>query len=481
MKIKINFKNKFFFDIDLDLLYMAYGMFPQNKVIENFTKTQNQNHTSEKANDNTGILPVNGHDIYNYVARYGMANFKIQTILKLDSKLDHEMLLKAVRLSVDAEPVFGCRLMQNQPPYWKRLDDIDKTTFCSFEETDNLDEAIEVFLESPLDMDNDPMVKLKLISSGEYDTLCVKINHTCCDGTGTKEYLKLLSDIYTCLDIYGDYIPKPSVRSRHDQDRLFSELGIKDPEAAWNPLLDIPKTMWAFPWLQGKRNIASVAVNRFSKGHIEELYEYGKAREAKINDIILTAFYRAMFEMSQPLPGIPMDISSTVDLRRYLPKQKTEAIRNFSGGFDTRIARVADEPFEGTLSRVVTMMNAIKNGRPGLQSAIGLERVEKANFYETLSFYQTASQCSGYIDKCAPVLSNLGFIDKTFLKFGKTYVEDAYIVPPAVSAPGILLCVSSYNGILTLAISYYQAQVRCDDVERLLNLIKKELIANCGL
>lgn len=460
-----------FCEIDSGLLWLACKIFPQN----------NQARTYENIKDIPGVLPANGHDIYNYVARYGMANFKIQAIMQLDGRLDPDKFLKAIRLSVDVEPVFGCRFIRNHPPYWKRLDDINNTIFCTFEENDNLDDAVQRFMESPLDMDNDPMVKLKVISSGLYDTLCVQINHTCCDGTGAKEYLKLLSDIYSCID-KGDYVPKPNSRTRQDQDRLFSELGITDPEAAWDPLLEVPKTMWTFPWQPAKVDItpiAHVVVCRLPNGHIDQMYQYGKARGARINDIIMTAFYRVMFEMSQPLYGIPMDISSTVDLRRYLPNQKTEAIRNFSGGFDTRMARLAEEPFEGTLSRVVAMMNEIKKRRPGLQSAVGLERVEKANFHETLAFYQNLSQCSSYVDKCAPVISNLGFIDKSLIKFGEIVVTDAYIVPPAVSAPGVLLCISSYNDILTLAISYYQGQVNGDHIVRLLELIKKELIENC--
>ena len=141
-----------------------------------------------------------------------MANFQIQAIMKLDGRLDFDKLSRAVRLSVDAEPVFGCRFVENDPPYWKRLDNIDKIKFCSFEETDNPDEAIQRFLESPLDMDNDPMVKVKLIRSDQYDTLCLKINHACCDGAGTKEYIQLLSEIYSCIDQENDiFIPKPSI------------------------------------------------------------------------------------------------------------------------------------------------------------------------------------------------------------------------------------------------------------------------------
>ncbi|MDF2524186.1 MAG: uncharacterized protein K0R31_1827 [Clostridiales bacterium] len=483
-----------FFEINLDFLYMSYQMFPPsimsslnklNKTISKFIYKENQIHTYEKVEGTPGIMPATGNDIYNYVARYGMANFQIQTVMKLNGRLDFDKLLKAVRLTIDAEPVFGCRFIENQPPYWKSLEDADITTLCTFEETGNLDEAVQRFLESPLDMDKDPMIKLKLIRSDSFDTLCLKINHTCCDGTGAKEYLQLISEFYSRIDSNEIFVPEPINRSRKDQDRLFNALEIRDPEAIRNPKQDIPRTLWTFPWRPGKPNDARVAVCNLPKGHINIMSKYAKTRGATINDLLVTAFYRAMFEISQPLYGIPMDISMTVDLRRYLPDKKTEGIRNFSGGFNTRIPRIINEPFEGTLSRVVQMMDKIKTGRPGLQSAIGLEHVEKDDFHQTLSFYRTISQLckqiSGYIPQCAPVFSNLGFLDRSLIKFGENTVTDAYIVPPALCAPGLLLCIGTYNDVLTMSVSYYATQVRRDSIERVLNLIKKELLEGCRL
>ncbi len=304
-----------------------------------------------------------------------------------------------------------------------------------------------------------------------------KNNHTCCDATGVKEYLQLLSDIYTAIEPeMGIFVPKPRRRTRSDQDRLFETLGIKDPDSAWNPLLEIPKTLWPFPWQPGLPEIPRTVISKIPAGHIEGMRKYGKSRDATINDLLLTSYYRVMFELSQPPYDTPMDIGSTVDLRRYLPDHKTEAIRCFSGGIYTKLSRKAQEPFDSTLARVVSMMKEIKRNTPGLQSAVGLERIEKANFHETIAFYRTAGQNYRYTDMCAPALSNLGYLSKTPFKFGDATVTDAHIVPPSVCAPGLLICIGSYNDIMTMAISYYDPQVPREFVENILLLIKSELI-----
>src|SRR4051812_19530394 len=87
-------------------------------------------------------FPANGHDICNYIARYGMANHQIQAIMRLDGRLDFEKLSKAVRLSIDAEPVFGCRFVEGNPPYWKRVSNINESMLSSLEISEKPDEAV---------------------------------------------------------------------------------------------------------------------------------------------------------------------------------------------------------------------------------------------------------------------------------------------------------------------------------------------------
>lgn len=452
------------------------------KMLEKFMDTFN---LSRNMKDREGSFPANGHDIYNYVGRYNMSNLMIQAIIRLDGRLDFDKLKRAVRLSIEAEPVFGCRFVEDDPPYWKPLENIGMINFCSFEETSDIEQAIQKFAQTPIDIDNDPMVKVKLIRSEKYDILGIKLNHACCDGAGAQEYVQLLGDIYTELDKEnGIYIPEPRIAGREDQNRLFTELGITNPDPIFIPGSDILLPMWPFPWEQSGSNTTRISVCRIPCIHFNAIRDYAKAKGATINDCILTAYYRAMLDMKQPIYGLPMEIPVTVNLRRYLPDQKTKAIRNFSGSVTTRLTMCINEPFGETLRRVTEMMSEIKKGYPGLQSAIGLERLENISFKETLAYYQAATDtrkthlsCPLYFgDKCVPTLSNLGNMSKSLIRFGTNTAVDAYILPPVIRAPGVMLMASTYNSVLTLAIGYYKSTVSRENIEKLLNKIKEELI-----
>ncbi|HEX9060747.1 MAG TPA: condensation domain-containing protein [Clostridia bacterium] len=442
----------------------------------------------KKVKNDLNYIPADGHDICNYVFRHKLANFQIQAVMKLDGRLSFDKLSKAVRLSFDAEPVFGCRFVKGISPYWKRINDIDSGEFCTFEETDNPDAAVQKFLDIPLDLDRGPMVKVKLIRSGQRDTLCVKASHVCCDGAGAKEYFLLLADIYSQIDKEGeDYIPKQSIRNKNDQIRLFKALNIDISKPISNLKSKRSLPLWKFPWRNNKIGATRFVACKLPVNKLDEMKRYSKARGATINDLILTALYRAMFEISKPPYGVPMDIPITLDLRRHLPDQKAEAIRNLAGSYVTTIARKKHESFSETLSRVMSKTKIIKNGHPGIENAVWAERVENMNFYQFSSYFKTLSQIAdmasynpfNVTDRCGIALANLGFVSKSPVKFGKHTVTDAYIMPPVVRAPGILLAASTYNDIITLAVGFYKPSVHRNVMEKLLNKVRDELIEGC--
>lgn len=466
-----------------------FPLSPYYGNINKFTKLNRVNKTKRKKIENSSnCIPADGQDIYNYVARYRLANSQTQVVMKLDGRLDFDKLSKAVRLSFDVEPVFGSRFIKSIHPYWERIKDIDCVEFCTFEETDNPDAAVQEFLDIPLDLDKGPMAKVKLIRSGTIDILCVKVSHVCCDGTGAKEYFLLLADIYSQLDKEGiEYIPIQRIPSKNDRIRLYESLDIDASQANLNSKPKIMHQLWKFPWKNNRMGAIRFVTCKLPNDQLDKMKNYSKARGATINDLILTAVYRAMFEISKPPYGVPMDIPITLDMRRYLPDQKTEAIRNFAAGHITTIARKKNESFPDTLSRVMTKTKILKTGHPKKEDAVWGESVENTNFYQYINYFKFLSQIADMasynpfyvIDRGSVVFANLGFVSKSPIKFGEHTVTDAYILPPVVRAPCVLLLATTYNGIITLAVGYYEPSVHRSVMENLLDKIKDELIEGC--
>jgi len=419
------------------------------------------------------IYEANGQDYFNYIARYGTSNVQIQGILEFKEQLDSELLKKSVRLSLDAEPILGCRFVEDEKKsYWERFDNIDEILWYTYEENEQNAEAVKKFLESPLGLDGQQQVEVKLIRCSKGDTVCIKVNHACSDGGGVKQYLALLAQLYTKLSQDPNYKP-PSMTGRRDAKNYFDALGIKEPMALFNPQETGEPPTWAFPYHGLELSKMHVSTCRFVGQGFENIKTFAKERSVTIGTMILTAFFRSMFNMILPLQGNDMEIYVTIDLRKFIPKNKKQGICNLSSMMNARIARVCEESFEETLMRVAKMVEALKNVDAGLSSAVVMEALGRIDFSQSMGILKGAREQAVKSKKSSPLLSNIGIIPE--LKFGNNSAYDCYIITPAMYAPGFMLGVSSYNDILTLVVSYYEPSTRKKDVERFLNTVKREL------
>jgi NRPS condensation-like uncharacterized protein len=184
-----------------------------------------------------------------------------------------------------------------------------------------------------------------------------------------------------------------------------------------------------------------------------------------------------MFIMIQPDEAEPMEICVTVDLRRYLPEKKADAICNLSGVVNHRIAKKVGEKNISTLKRVWLVMKEIKNNKPGLHSAASMEMMAGMEYEKAAAFIKNAWEDSVKSGKSTINLSNMGIIADYPLKFGSTIAKDAYLVTPAFKSPSFMLGVSSYNDVLTFTAGYCEPEIVKDDVETFFSNLQKELLS----
>ncbi|HEX3078218.1 MAG TPA: hypothetical protein VHQ24_15265 [Lachnospiraceae bacterium] len=422
-------------------------------------------------------MPVNSQDLANYIGHLWNANEQIQIILEVDASLDIDRIKRAVRLTIDAEPILGCKLIESEErPYWKRHTNIDDIKWCIYEEVNDKDVAIKRWLSQPFDT-YDHQLKVIIIRSKGTDTLCVKLNHACCDGGGAKDYLHLLVDTYNHLWEDISYIPYINTSGKRDSSKLFDELGVSDPKVFLNPELTTLRPTWAFPFKESKVDAFNFSICRLECEQTKSLYTFTKENNVTMNDLILTAFYRTMFKLVNPEEKVPMEICVTVDLRRYLSEKKAEAICNLSGVVNHRIDRIEDESSISTLKRVSLAMHDIKSNNPGLHSATSMEMMAGFDYNQAVAFMKNAWEACVTNGKSTINLSNMGVVADYPLRLGKNLVTDAYLVTPVFKAPSFMLGASTYNDVLTFTVGYCEPEVKKEAVDRFLDILCSELVA----
>jgi len=419
------------------------------------------------------IQPVTGLDRINYLYKYGHSNIQIQAVITFDQHLDADVLKKAVRLSLDAEPILRCQFIENdKQAYWQHFENPDAIQWFEFVQNDSKQMAIEKFLRSPFYCEQQ-MLCVRLIRVNYNDTLCVKISHACSDAGGLKQYLQLLAEIYSNLLKDSRYKPEPNTKRRLDQKSYFEALGIKDPLELLDPHAQTLPATWAFPYHGVESKEMHVSMRRFAGESFDRIRAFGKTHTVTINTIILTSFFRSMFQLLNSPAGDDREICVTMDLRRSFKTDPSQDICNLSVVMTPRVCRVEDEPFKETLRRVTESIKELRNTRVELSRAVGIEAQEAIEYSQYLALFQAVMPQLIETGKFSPALTNMGIISP--LQFGQISAYDAYLVPPIINVPGFLLGVSTYNRTLTLLVSYCEPSHRTEDVNVLMDFIADEL------
>ncbi len=152
----------------------------------------------------------------------------LHCILTFDGRIDEKRLDKAFRLSLDAEPVLGCRFVdKGRQPYWERKEDLDREGRVGIAEVNDAIQAVLAYMVEPIDPCDGPQIQARLFRS-ENDTLCLKINHMAVDAGGVKEYAELLSDIYRRLEKYSCYIPQVNSTGSRSRMQVIRAFGFSE-------------------------------------------------------------------------------------------------------------------------------------------------------------------------------------------------------------------------------------------------------------
>ncbi|MFZ5603624.1 MAG: hypothetical protein ACOY7J_14320, partial [Pseudomonadota bacterium] len=148
--------------------------------------------------------------------------------------LDLPRFRRALRLSVDAEPILGCRLLYSSwKPLWQRWDSavLDRFDWCYEQPAADVDQQIQAFLLQKMDCCTEPMVRARLIR-GASDTVCLNVNCVPIDGRGLLIYLERLFNIYNELATNPDYRPVATDMERRSTRHLL-------PRFRWHDLFKL--------------------------------------------------------------------------------------------------------------------------------------------------------------------------------------------------------------------------------------------------
>ncbi len=303
-----------------------------------------------------------------------VADVMLQVEMKFSNRLDPDRLCKALLLALDAEPILGCRLnTQPRRLCWERLPENRRDNFQVFDNK----LQYEKYKLSNIDPKIGPVVKAGFLSTPESDTVLLKIAHEAADAGGAKDIAYLIALIYTKLKDDPDYKPAPNMKGARDAwqvlekiplpafPRIFANWLAEVKRMIKNPISHNP------PMPPTVRDERRYVIRHVLPERVNRIVRFGKQRDAKINDMIMAAYFRALMQTDWDGQS-QLRSFMTVDLRRwYIPGGQAGAVCNLSGAEVCELGTDPGKKFEDTLEKIVAFTRARKKNWIGLNMFAG--------------------------------------------------------------------------------------------------------------
>jgi NRPS condensation-like uncharacterized protein len=333
----------------------------------------------------------------------------------------------------------------------------------------------------PINPSREPLAQVRIIRS-ESDTLCIKTDHMVTDAFSLKQYSYMLASTYGELAVNPQYKPAPSQTCNRSLRQVSSRFGILDKlRIIRRGMRDLkrrfqPARYWAFPYTDNKTTDKIFITRTLSKDRFSRIKEYGHRHNATVNEIMIAAYCRALLNIIKPESDVSLRLLCTVDLRRYLSTEKTGSMSNLANFAYLNIGTQAGNTLNDTIIKIHNDMTALKNDYLGLGDyPITVLLFNLFPFAVVRPIFNILLKSLIRSGNAAPIFSNTGILDHEKLTFDNLTPVEAYIPGPTFYPPFFSMAICSFRQAFTLSISFPEASVERQTIEKLLDHIDSEL------
>jgi NRPS condensation-like uncharacterized protein len=414
---------------------------------------------------------VEPQDMYNHVAQLS-ADQQLSIVAAVPGRLDPALLERAAAALLAAEPVLGCRYVEHpRRPRFEPFDAADVAKPLVRDAADPRAAAFE-WAAVPVDPCAAPPFAVALFRGPATDVLGLRVHHVVTDGQGAKEVAYRFAETYSAL-ARGERPAPARAGSRSGLQVLRRFDPVTLVSAAYQA--DAGRPTWGVPSV-GEPGQRRFEVRTLSPERFGALRAYGKARGATVNDLVVTAVVRALFDALEAPTDRPMLLNVSFDLRRYLPAPPSAAALNLSSIETLAVTRVPGEPFADTLRGVSSRLAELKAGKPGLRGAVLMELMGRLGGYGLLMKAGGEPMLRGRQHGVSfPFVSNFGVLDPARLRLGPLEPAEAVVLPPSSLPPFVMVGVSTWHDRLSLVVGYPPDAMPEGFAARLLDAARDEL------
>lgn len=403
------------------------------------------------------------------------ADQQMRFVICFGQHIDFEILKKAMRLTILAEPVFSYYYKEGtKTAWWQKEENIDTSLLIDMMEVaSDFESEIDHFITMEVGPFRFPIVRARVIRSRDKDVLCINMNHTPTDGAGLKKFIRILASTYICLSdnreveiktgINGDRSLKPVLEHFTFLQKLrFVREGFRSPKKSLS---------WSFDWdRSGEENRKYISRIKINSDSFERIKAFSKLNNATINDMVVTAFIRSFVNMNLKNVYASKPVVIPVDLRKYADREAISTICSLTGSLICNIGKYIGNDFKDTLIMVREEMNRKKTAHAEMNRILQIAVVSKF-----LPYVKLKEQLLNRKFPPVPLVTNVGIIDGADISFGNLVAEDAFITGAISLEDNFSMGYSTFQKCMTFSIGYVGGDLQEKKVKSFLNSFKTEL------
>ncbi len=372
-------------------------------------------------------------------------------MVHLELHYDYEINVEAFKTVLicflEKAPVFHSSFTDNGVrPYWTvKPYKIDDVVIVAYPE--DVQSAVDAFLTQYIPPESDLQMQVAIFFHGGKTTICFVENHMCMDGGDFKYFISAF-----CKN-YNDYVEKGILpldfkEGTRSYESVYEDFTPAQEKMARNLYKNVcAKDNHKFPLTESRTEDKSfIARRKLSEDKFLAIKQAGKKYGATVNDMLVTAYFDALYSLAGYDDKDSVTISCAIDLRRHIKDSSNQGITNHTAFMQCNIPRRGSDITE-TLKYVVNSSNRFKKDK-----FMGLYGLPLLRFgYKILP--HAASEEIIKIGYSNPLLamSNIGILDHKALALEGHEPTDGFMTGAVKYKPYVLLSATSMRNVITLS------------------------------
>ena len=413
-------------------------------------------------------VPAGTGEVMQYLVRDYNDN-TIRFLLHYPAHLDPAALCAAAKAVVEsAEVLHGSFLPGKRKAFWQIREDYEVDDYFSFlpVSEDPLPAGLE-FVLHPLLPSAKTQFSCRLVQGREDSVLAVLISHLCVDGGDGLYLLSKLCEGYELYRRNGHCSGLTVKNGTRAAEQVYAHLSPAQIRSLMhNPLSPVKST---FPFPSAASGRANMVLQTIPAVAMTAAAQNARTFGASVNDVLLTACYRAYAALDAVDASGPMSILSMMDLRRHCPGGASAGLANLSGSLPTTLSHGIEGDFSHTLGVIADQTRTLKAdplaGLEGLPLIHGCSR--------RLPLRVLLKIAKGVYGSMSLGLTNLGRADG--LSMGGLSPDSGWFGGPMKKKPGMQVSAISLNGSCGLSIAGEYTPEDAAALQQYLSAVRQEV------